>query len=197
MREVELKGVVSDEASAVARLRSGGAVEVFDGQLIDRRYDTPDRRLFARDEVLRVRVAVRGDERRARLDLKGPASYPGGYKVREEIGTELDDAHVIEQVLATLGLVVTREIEREILTFHCRGAIVRFERFPRMDTLVEVEGAPETIEAAIVVLGIPRAGFTSERLAEFVRRYERRTGQRAALCARELAGDYHYSLDDA
>ena len=75
--------------------------------------------------------------------------------------------------------------------------MVRFERYPRLDDLVEVEGEPAAIEAAIRVLGLPRAAFTTGRLPDFVREYELRTGVRAALCDRELAGDYRYSATDA
>ena len=39
--------------------------------------------------------------------------------------------------------------------------------------------------------------FTTERLPDFVRHYEDRTGQRAAICDRELTGDYRYSATDA
>ena len=66
-----------------------------------------------------------------------------------------------------------------------------------MDLLVEVEGLPEAIERAIESIGLPRAGFTSARLPEFVADYEARTGQRAALSARELAGQYDFRADDA
>ena len=64
------------------------------------------------------------------------------------------------------------------------GAMIRFERYPRMDDLVEVEGTPEQIERAIAALGLPRDGFTSERLPEFVRRFESRTGTPAAITRR-------------
>ena len=39
--------------------------------------------------------------------------------------------------------------------------------------------------------------FTSERLPDFVLAFESRTGERAALCDRELSGEYHYSTNDA
>jgi hypothetical protein len=61
-----------------------------------------------------------------------------------------------------------------------------------MDVLVEVEGEPEAIERAIEGLGMARGEFTSERLPTFVERFERRTGVRAAICDRELAGDYRF-----
>jgi adenylate cyclase class 2 len=197
MREVELKGAIHDEAAVRSALQTADAHPVFRGSLVDRRYDTPDYRLQRRDEVLRLRITRNEAGETARLDLKGPASYPAGFKVRDEIGSEVRDPGVMEQILDALGLRVTREIEREVEVFDLDGAIVRLERYPRMDLLAEVEGDPAAIERAIAALGMRREDFTSERLADFVRRYESRTGQRAALCGRELAGDYRYRLDDA
>ena len=66
-----------------------------------------------------------------------------------------------------------------------------------MDSLVEVEGAPDAIESAIAALGLERAGFSADRLPQFIARYEARTGERAAICDRELAGDYPFDPDDA
>ena len=46
-------------------------------------------------------------------------------------------------------------------------------------------------------MGLAREDFTVERVSAFARRFEERTGTRAALTARELRGDYTYRLDDA
>lgn len=198
MRETELKGVVPDLDVARRALRDAGGHATFLGTLIDWRYDTPDLRLRSRDEVLRVRVTRTADgTERACLDFKGPTSYPDGYKVREEIGTEVQSGPTIDAILRGLGYVVCREIEREVEVYALDHTVVRFERYPRMDVLCEVEGAPEGIERAIARLGFDRSSFTVERLSDFARRFEARTGERAALSARELAGDYTYRLDDA
>jgi hypothetical protein len=66
-----------------------------------------------------------------------------------------------------------------------------------MDDLVEVEGTPEQIERAIEVLGLPRDGFTTDRLPDFVKRYEARTGNRAAISTAELAGDASFDVSNA
>jgi len=66
-----------------------------------------------------------------------------------------------------------------------------------MDELVEVEGAPSGIERAILALGIDRAAFSTERLPQFVMRWQRRTGQEPALCDDELTGRVRYALEDA
>lgn len=200
MREVELKALVPDLAAARARLERAGARLVYEGRLEDRRYDAPDRSLAARDHVLRLRVyrdGASGTVRSAALDWKGPTGYENGYKVREELSSDTRDPGALADILAGLGYVVTREIDREIAQYEVAGAVVRFERYPRMDTLVEVEGTPEAIEAAAGATGLPREAFTSDRLPAFVARFEARTGERAALCDRELVGDYRFSVGDA
>ncbi len=197
MREIELKGVVDDESASRARLVAAGGRLVFEGELKDRRYDTRDRTLFGRNEVLRLRVAKGSDGQRARLEFKGPSSFPDGYKLREEIGSLVDDAETLHAILGALGFVVTREIDRHIASYDFGGTMVRFERYPRMDTLVEVEGEPQQIERAIAALGIARAAFNTDCLADFVRRFESRTGDRAAVSARELNGEFVYNVDDA
>jgi adenylate cyclase class 2 len=196
MREVELKAMVADPEAARNALRAAGATLTYAGRLEDRRYDAPDRALRLRDQVLRLRI-YRGNEMRALLDWKGPSSYEGGYKIREEHSTPVADAAALAAILEGLGYVVTREIDRTIEQYQLEGAMVRFERYPRMDVLVEVEGEPAAIERAIAALAMPREAFTTGRLPDFVQRYEDRTGERAAICDRELTGDYRFSSTDA
>jgi len=197
MREVELKAVVDDWSARRRQLEAAGARLTFAGRLEDRRFDTPERDLAARDEVLRLRVYRNESRETAELGWKGPTSTADGYKVREELQAATGDAHSMERILGALGYVVTRAIDREIVQYDFEGTIVRFEHYPRMDDLVEVEGTPEGIEHAIGALGIPRSAFTAERLPAFVRRYQARTGATAALCDAELAGATPYDLEDA
>lgn len=198
MREVELKAVVPDVDALRANVHAAGARAAFAGALTDRRYDTPDRALVSRDHVLRVRTfAPASGASKCELHFKGPTRYDDGYKVRDEFATAVGDARELDAILGALGYVVIREIEREIESYELDDAGVRIERYPRLDTLVEVEGAPDAIERAIARTGIPRAAFTTDRLPAFVAAFEARTGTRAALCARELAGDYRYAAADA
>lgn len=199
MREVELKGMLTGEdelAAARARLEEAGAELMYKGRLEDKRYDTADRALALRDHVLRLRV-YRSDKVVTSLDFKGPTTYVDGFKVRDEHSVGADDPVALAGILEAMGYVITREIDREIVQYRHAGAVIRFERYPRMDILVEVEGEPEAIERAILTLGMEREGFTTERLPDFVLKYESRTGERAAICDRELLGEYRYSTYDA
>jgi predicted adenylyl cyclase CyaB len=187
MIEIEVKSPVADFDRVKQTLEGGGARLVFEGQLIDLRYDAHDHRLRDQDHVLRVRV-YRGTREDAWLDWKGPTSTAGHYKQREELSVGITDAATLGTMLERMGYVVTMAIDRHVWQYEVAGATVRLERYPRMDDLVEVEGSVENIERAIDRTGLPRAGFTSERLPDFVRRFEERTGTRAALSAAELAG---------
>lgn len=196
-REVELKAVVEDMRAARRAIEARGARLVFSGRLEDRRYDTGDRALVTRDFVLRLRTYRTERSVEAHLDWKGPTHVEGGFKVREELTSGITDPDALAAILEHLGYGVVREIDRDIAQYGLGDTVIRFERYPRMDTLVEVEGSPEGIERAIEALEIPRATFSTERLPDFVRAYEARTGVRAALCTRELAGDYRYSVKNA
>jgi predicted adenylyl cyclase CyaB len=186
MREVELKAVVDDIVARQKKLEKAGAKLTFEGRLLDQRYDIESRELASRDEVLRVRRYENASSSTAYLDWKGATETQGAYKIREEISTRVHDAAALEQLLERVGFVITMEIDRQIAQYDLNGAMIRFETYPRMDCLVEVEGEPEAIEQAIEALGMARGEFTSDRLATFVERFERRTGVRGAISEKEL-----------
>src|SRR5437588_3863319 len=197
MPEVELKAVVDDLAERRKKIEAAGATLSFEGKMSDRRYDFPSHELSARDEVLRTRRYLSLNSTKTHLDWKGPSEVRDVYKVREEITTPVEDLESLEKIIEKLGLQLTWEIDREIAQYQLHGATIRFESYPRMDALVEVEGEPTAIEAAIDALGLPRGMFTSERLAEFVGHFEQRTGVRAAVSDREMRDDYELRDRDA
>lgn len=197
MLEVELKSVVDDLARRRAAVEAAGAVLVFSGRLEDRRYDTSDRTLTSRDHVLRVRVYRDAHAVRAELDFKGPTRREDGYKLREEIEAHVTDPNALVAILDRLGYEVTITIDREIFQYELDGAMIRFEKYPQMDNLVEVEGPPDRIERAIEALGLPRDGFLTDRLPDFARRFEERTGTRAAVSHAALAGNGRYDVSNA
>jgi predicted adenylyl cyclase CyaB len=196
MLEVELKAVVADLAVTRKRIENAGARLTYEGRLVDRRYDIESRELADRDEVLRVRRYESGGSAKTYLDWKGRTETQGPYKIREEISTLVEDFAATALILDKVGFIITMEIDRDIAQYELGSAMIRFETYPRMDVLVEVEGTPEAIEQAIEALGMARGEFTSERLPTFVSRFEKRTGVRAAICDRELTGDSQYRRSD-
>ena len=189
MREVELKAVVDDVAKRRRSVERGGGKLSFEGKISDRRYDFASDDLSSRDEVLRTRTYIAKKSTKTYLDWKGPTEYRDVYKVREEVTTPVKDLASLEIILQKLGLVLISEIDREISQYQLGEATIRFEVYPRMDALVEVEGEPAAIESAIEAIGLPRGTFSNRRLTDFVMDFERRTGVQAATCDRDLIED--------
>lgn len=188
VHELELKAVVPDPSLLRRHLVESGAESTFRGLMEDRILDL-DGTLQSRDEVLRVRTwRPEGADHRAQMAWKGPTRRsPEGYKLREEIEFAVaGDGTSALAMLGALGYTVYKAVDRFVEVFWVRGAEARVEWYPRMDVLVEVEGTPEAIEAALGVTGLPRAAFEPEPLAEFVRRFEERTGVTAALAMADL-----------
>ncbi len=186
MTETELKAVVDDLALRRKRVEEGGGVLEKEGYLQDRRWDDAAERITGRDHVLRVRVFTANGKIESSIEWKGPTQSIDGYKTRDEIGTSIGDPTALSEIMQRLGLQVTRTIDREIVQYRLRGATVRFESYPRMDDLVEIEGTPEAIEQAVSVVGMPRTSYTTDSLIAFMDRFEQRTGKRPVVCAADL-----------
>ena len=188
-REFEMKAVLQEDAADLReRLHRAEWNLSFEGSMSDRRYDTPERSLESRDEVLRIRRLVSSSGvQRTLLAWKGPASEEGGYKVRAEVETAVEDAETAVRLLACLGYTeVTLAIDRHI-ALYAKGAVsVRIETYPAMDTLVELEGAPRDVESRVAEFGLPRDAWKPWPLDEFVRQYEARTGGNALLATETL-----------
>lgn len=182
--ELEVKARVDDPDGLARALARAGAEPAFRGQMIDQRFDH-DGALESRDEVIRLRIYRPADGTSAWgvLGWKGPVGTRGAYRHRAESETRVDNAATVMTLLERLGLRVSLRIDREIDQYRLGDAVLRLERYPDMDTLLEIEGPPEAIERAIVATGLPRAAFVPESLPYFVQAFEHRTGRRARLAA--------------
>jgi adenylate cyclase class IV len=186
MLERELKAAVADPDDTRKRLADAGARPTFAGLMRDRRYDR-DGLLGARDEVLRLReLHGRDGSHRARLGWKGPVRVADGYKLRPEHEIDVSDAIETDHLLQALGYSPSFVIDRYVECVDLGGAAIRLEWYPRMDVLIEIEGSAEAIERAVRAVAIPRPEFSAESLAEFVTRFERRRGERAAVSVEAL-----------
>ncbi len=154
--------------------------------MIDRRFDR-NGRLEGRDEVLRLRVyrPAGGAAAHGVLAWKGRASARGAYRHRRELEARTSEPDAMLGILERLRFRESLRIDRRVEIWRLAKAVLRLERYPRMDALLEVEGTPRAIERAIVATGLPRERFRARSLPHFVRAYEARTGKRARLSRRE------------
>jgi hypothetical protein len=185
-----VKAVVPDAAQVRTRLIAAGARPGFAGRMTDIRYDR-NGELTARGEVLRLRVFRGVDGDRAVIGWKGPASVTvEGWKERRELEYPIGVARARpEELPEALGYLPIHLLERYVEYYHLEGAEARLEWYPRMDTLIEIEGDSQGIDAFITATGLPRSAFTPEPLALFAGRFAARTGVAAALSLAELGAE--------
>jgi len=182
---------VSDPAAVRDRLLAAGAVQGFAGMMVDVRWDR-NGELIARDEVLRLRVFHDADApRRAVLGWKGPTAVSAnGLKERRELEYWLSGGQEgPEALLEALGYSPLYTIERYVEYYQLGMTNARLEWYPRMDTLIEIEGDAEGIEAGIRASGLLRAAFTPESLSAFAARFAARTGTPAVMTVGALGSE--------
>jgi adenylate cyclase class IV len=187
--ELELKAVVHDAAALRGALRRAGATLAFRGMMRDRRLDCGGA-LVAREEVLRLRTyQPETGASRCEITWKGPTSVTAtGYKQREEVECGALDGDAAFKIFQALGYEVVHAIDRFVEQWHHPDASARLEWYPRMDLLLEIEGAPEGMERLIAALGLDRTDCRPDALNEFAARYAARSRQRAIWTEADLAG---------
>lgn len=179
-----------DPSAVRERLLASGAKAGFAGVMVDVRWDRSGE-LTSRDEVLRLRTFFdpQGGERSV-LGWKGPTGVsPEGFKERRELEYSVSaDRARPEALLEALGYAPIHTIERYVEYYHLGSADARLEWYPRMDTLIEIEGNVESIEAAVRASGLPRDSFTADPLTIFAARFAASSGATAAMTRAELGG---------
>jgi adenylate cyclase, class 2 len=148
--ETEIKIPVSDLAPYRAILASSGAAPVSEPHLErNTLFDDSKGRLFASKVALRVRHA-RG---RGILTFKGPASFDGPIKRREELEVEVSDPGLLETILERLGYAAKFRYEKRREEFRWRDCVVALDETP-IGSFVEIEGEAGAIGEVVKDLGL-------------------------------------------
>jgi adenylate cyclase class IV len=173
---------VEDPDAVRKAILSAGAELMYRGAMMDQRFDRRGR-LERRDEVVRLRVYHPDDKSPewGVLGWKGPVQRRGEYRLREEWESRVDDPKAVLVILRHMGYKISARIDRAVEQYRLGEATLRFEWYPSMDVLMEVEGQPEAIERAVAATGLPREAFLPESLPYFTAAYEARTGRVARV----------------
>ena len=151
--ETELKVPVEDLGEVRRRLAgAGGELLQPTAREVNLLYDDPGGRIAGAGGALRLR---RYGERWL-LTLKGPPSYPGGVKTREELETEVGDGEVMGTILERLGFLPRVRYEKDRELWRLREAEVALDHTP-MGEFVEIEGPAHRIPGLARRLGLDPA----------------------------------------
>jgi adenylate cyclase class 2 len=151
-REIKLRFDAVDEArEAIVR---AGATALRGRRLQeDCLLDSEDRRLAARDGILRIRM----EQGRSLLTFKGPVQ-PSRMKLREERETVVADGETLLYILEQLGLRPWFRYQKYREEFGWRDAVIALDETP-IGVFVEIEGNEQTIVEAAAALGRQPADY--------------------------------------
>lgn len=133
-------------------------------------FDTPDRSLAGRRQLLRVRSF--GD--RAWITLKTPSRHSTRYKIRQELETELGDARVVRQLLRSLGFQPSFRYQKFRTVLEPgkpsgKKLTVTFDETP-IGNFLEIEGSARAILALSAKLGYKPTDFIRDSYWELFRK---------------------------
>ena len=168
--EIEAKMRVLDLESVRVTLRAVGGQYVGVTREINRFYDTPDHRLRAGDQGLRVRTNTneRTGEASHVVTFKGPRR-PGKLKTREELEFETSDLVATAAMLERLGYTRELSFEKRRESWSLGGCKIELDELPQLGTFVEVEGSDEeTVEQVRTQLTLNTLPSISEGYASMV-----------------------------
>ena len=120
-------------------------------------YDTPDRKMRARTEILRIRsYAGKWTVTHKRLPDVGPGE--DAHKHRVETETEVGDGDVLAQVFKSLGLVEAFRYEKWRSEWSDGEGHCVIDETP-IGNYAELEGAPEWIDRTAARIGVDRSAY--------------------------------------
>ncbi|MGA2809377.1 MAG: class IV adenylate cyclase [Terracidiphilus sp.] len=187
--ETEIKFRVDDLDSLAQRLEAAGfrleTPRSFESNVL---YDTPDRQMRARTEILRIRdYAGRYLLTHKRLPDVGPGEDT--HKHRIETETEVADGAALAEVFRSLGLVAAFRYEKWRTEWHDGEGHCVVDETP-IGNYAELEGSADWIDRAARLLGIDPSQYITlsyGRLFDLWREQHNSAAQDLtfAACARE------------
>jgi len=156
--ETEIKFRVTSVGDLELRLREAGfrldTPRAFESNVL---YDTPDRRMRARTEILRIRsYAGRWTVTHKRLPDAGPGEDT--HKHRVETETEVSNGEALAEVFQSLGLVAAFRYEKWRTEWSDGEGHCVVDETP-IGNFAELEGPAEWIDRTADRLGVKRSDY--------------------------------------
>ncbi len=156
--ETEIKFRVGDVAGFGQRLEQAGfhldTPRTFEANVL---YDTPDRKMRARTEILRIRTyGGKCTLTHKRLPDSGPGE--DRHKHRIETETEVADGDALAEVFMSLGLMPAFRYEKWRTEWSDGEGDCVLDETP-IGNFAELEGDPDWIDRVAEKLGVPRSAY--------------------------------------
>lgn len=149
-QEIEAKFLISNLPALLVKIRNLGAMELRPRMLeVNLRFDTHDRKLSDRAQVLRLR-----QDDQAILTFKSPGEIVDGVISRTELEVVVSDFQSTRAILEALGFQVFMTYEKYRQNFQLNGLVASVDEMP-YGNFIELEGSsPEHVRATAALLGL-------------------------------------------
>jgi adenylate cyclase class 2 len=176
--EVELKFSVADGASFLASVERLGfalvTARTFESNTL---YDTRDRSLRARKQILRLRqYGSRATVTHKRL--AGAEDPEALYKTRIETESQVEDPAALAEIFVQLGYHPVFRYEKFRTEWKREGGHLVLDETP-IGIWAELEGEPAWLESTLHALGVPRSACSRESYGMLFLAWKQRTGSPA------------------
>jgi adenylate cyclase class 2 len=158
--ETEIKFRVGELAELAGKLEKAGfhldTPRTFESNVL---YDTPDRQMRARTEILRIRnYGGKWTMTHKRLPDEGPGE--DRHKHRLEFETELSDGEPLAEVFQRLGLIAAFRYEKWRSEWSDGQGHCVIDETP-IGNYAELEGEPVWIDRTAANLGVPNSEYVT------------------------------------
>jgi adenylate cyclase class 2 len=156
--ETEIKFRIGDLAELASRLEQAGfhldTPRTFESNVL---YDTADRQMRARTEILRIRTyGHKCTLTHKRLPDNGPGE--DRHKHRIETETQVSDGKALAEVFHSLGLIPAFRYEKWRTEWSDGEGHCVFDETP-IGNFAELEGQPDWIDRVAAKLGVPHSEY--------------------------------------
>ena len=171
MNETELKAYFfPEEKEIVENIQSEIEKKInkqfFTEQIVDIFLDK-SRELKKRNCELRLRK--QGEK--YYLTYKGKVDTSQGYKIREELETQISDGIVLESMFKRMGYKKIREVKKERKFLNYNNCLITIDIFKKIGFVIEIEGTQHDIEKTISFFSLNRQRFKAQTYTDVLKLY--------------------------
>lgn len=178
--ETELKFLVPDKSALHARALELGfelqTERTFESNTL---YDTPDRLLRSKKQILRLRTYGERCTMTHKRMVDGATDEGARHKTRVETETLVEDCNAMAEVFTQLGFAPVFRYEKFRTEWMAAGGGHLVVDETPIGVWAELEGAPEWIDMVLVQLGVPADACTTESYGALFLTWKERTGSPA------------------
>lgn len=176
--EIELKFSVEDPvAFRYSALRAGFQLVTERSLETNVLYDTPDRALRAKKQILRLRQ-YNGQCVLTHKRTAAPSELDARFKTRVETETKVEDGEAMAEVFTQLGYGPAFRYEKFRTEFASGPGHLVLDETP-LGVFAELEGPPEWIDEMLDRLSISRERCSTESYGKLFERWKEETGSEA------------------